>query len=612
MPGWVGTLVDFLSVKATAMADKLSESAWTGFTKDLIKKNPKLDELKPKLDDKALLSALKEFDKTDDAKPEPRLKALDELIKQIPEQIKTWVKRKKEVGDKPFGDAKDKLYELLQEAESLHKRVAAHLADAEAEQAAKDKEKEKAKGKGEDEEEDSPALLTTKMIPLLRELKKGEVVMPFLLALAGKESVVLVSRRAISPARGKLLKEQMAQPSGLKFIRGECQYEKQALTFVVQSPGAALAKRLRQALLDQTGMRWKVRVRGEDGVEEEDGEEEDPARKPATAEQQAYTQRLLKVRDRYQQALREQHPRAAQYKALMDQATAKANEQQDHAGAIQALQALEKAMDEGGDTGAKKPGTPGTPAAPGTPGTPAAPGTPKASETPTKPATGTPATSTAPPLAPDALKAQYEQRLATMEPRVLAVLKAQTGDASKIRAVAEFVREKGDSQNYKAALAGMESLEKLLAAAGSGQVQGQAQGTTKAEPVAEAVAVPHMVLSPIWDTASESVVEQAGELIVKMREEGDPELDRMADDLLATVDDKLAELSELLEEFDALTGEEQADVAADLRSAVNRIQRDVAGDRLMAAADQNPLGVKTTLARTLRDALQNVAAALPA
>ena len=452
MPGWVGTLVDFLSVKATAMADKLSESAWTGFTKDLIKKNPKLDELKPKLDDKALLSALKEFDKTDDAKPEPRLKALDELIKQIPEQIKTWVKRKKEVGDKPFGDAKDKLYELLQEAESLHKRVAAHLADAEAEQAAKDKEKEKAKGKGEDEEEDSPALLTTKMIPLLRELKKGEVVMPFLLALAGKESVVLVSRRAISPARGKLLKEQMAQPSGLKFIRGECQYEKQALTFVVQSPGAALAKRLRQALLDQTGMRWKVRVRGEDGVEEEDGEEEDPARKPATAEQQAYTQRLLKVRDRYQQALREQHPRAAQYKALMDQATAKANEQQDHAGAIQALQALEKAMDEGGDTGAKQTGTPGTPTA---------------SETPAEPATGTPATPTAPALAPDALKAQYEQRLATMEPRVLAVLKAQTGDASKIRAVAEFVREKGDSQNYKAALAGMESLEKLLAAAGN-------------------------------------------------------------------------------------------------------------------------------------------------
>ena len=604
MPGWVGTLADFRSSKATAMADKLSESAWTGFTKDLLKKNPKLDELKPKLDDKALLSALKEFDKTDEAKPEPRLKALDELIKQIPEQIKACVKRKKEVGDKPFGDAKDKLYELLQEAESLHKRVAAHLADAEAEQAAKDKEKEKAKGKGDDEEEDSPALLTTKMIPLLRELKKGEVVMPFLLALAGKESVVLVSRRAISPARGKLLKEQMAQPSGIKFIRGECHYEKQALTFVVQSPGAALAKRLRQALLDQTGMRWKVRVRGEDGVEEEDGEEEDPARKPATAEQLAYTQRLLKVRDRYQQALREQHPRAAQYKALMDQATAKANEQQDHAGAIQALQALEKAMDEGGDTGAKQPGTA------------------TASETPAKPAPGTPATPTAPQLVPDALKAQYELRLATMEPRVLAVLKAQTGDTSKIRAVAEFVREKGDGQNYKAALAGIESLEKLLAAAGTGQVQAQvpgpAPGTAEAkpepepEPVAVAGAVGRKVLSAIWDTASESVVEQAGELIVKMRGENDPELDRMADDVLATVEDKLAELGELLEEFDGLTGKEQADVAADLRSAVNRIQRDVVGDRLMAAADQNPLGVKTTLVRTLRDALQNVAAALPA
>jgi len=320
------------------MVDKLAESTWVGFTKELVKKwklDPKL-----KLDDAVLVKTLAAYDKADKSKPEPHLKALDELIKQIPELVKTLTKRKKELGDKPFGDAKDKLYEFLQEAESQHKATTAKAAQAKAAEA---------KGKGEDdekEEEETPALLTSKMIPLLRELKKGEAVMPFLMALAGKETVVLVSRRAISPARGKLLKEQMAQPTGLKFIRGECQYENSALTFVVQSPGAALAKRLRQALLDQTSMRWKVRVRGEDGVVEEDGDEEDETRKPATAHQLAYTQRLLKLRDRYQNALREQHPKAVQFKELMDQANAKANEQQDHAGAIKVLEVLDKALDE--------------------------------------------------------------------------------------------------------------------------------------------------------------------------------------------------------------------------------------------------------------------------
>ena len=35
---------------------------------------------------------------------------------------------------------------------------------------------------------------------------------------------------------GKLLKEQMTSASGLKFIRGECLFEKDAMTFVVQAP----------------------------------------------------------------------------------------------------------------------------------------------------------------------------------------------------------------------------------------------------------------------------------------------------------------------------------------------------------------------------------------
>ena len=95
------------------MAEKLSESTWTGFAK----------KQKLELDDKALVKALAAFDKTVESKPAPRLKALDEVIKEIPEQVKALVKRKKELGDKPFGAAKDQLYELLEVAERLHKET---------------------------------------------------------------------------------------------------------------------------------------------------------------------------------------------------------------------------------------------------------------------------------------------------------------------------------------------------------------------------------------------------------------------------------------------------------------------------------------------------------
>jgi hypothetical protein len=100
--------------------------------------------------------------------------------------------------------------------------------------------------------------------------------MSSLIAVAGKETVVMISKRAISPARGKLLKEQMTNPGGLKFIRGECLFEQNTLTFVVQSPAAGLAKKLKAALLAQTELRLKVRVRGEDPNDIDDDGQEAP------------------------------------------------------------------------------------------------------------------------------------------------------------------------------------------------------------------------------------------------------------------------------------------------------------------------------------------------
>lgn len=235
------------------MTDKLSASAWTQFTKKRA-----LD-----LDDAALLKALERFDKSEESKPDARLTALEGAIEQINKQITAQGRRKKELGDKLFAEIKDKLHELLDAAETLQAQTRQLIEKAK--EAAK-------KAQAEDEDEESPALLTSKMIPLIREVRKGEVVMQALIATAGKETVVLLSRRAISPARGKLLKEQMEKPGGLKFIRGECLFEKTALTFIVQAPAAGLAKRIKAALLQQTDLRLKVRVRGEDG-EDDDGED---------------------------------------------------------------------------------------------------------------------------------------------------------------------------------------------------------------------------------------------------------------------------------------------------------------------------------------------------
>jgi molybdenum-dependent DNA-binding transcriptional regulator ModE len=320
------------------MAEKLAKKTWTDFSKE-----KKLD-----LDDGALLKALDKFEKTDESESEPYLVALQEVIEQLKKQVSALAKRKKELGDKPFNEAKDKVYGLLEVAERLEKDTR------------KAAEAVKAAGK---EEEDSPALLTSKMIPLIREVRKGDAVMPALIAVAGKETVVLLSRKAISPARGKLLKEQMTNPGGLKFIRGECLLEDNKLTFVVQAQASGLAKRLTAALLKQTELRLKVRVRGEDPADvEEDGEDEgagasapgattatgagsaadDAARKAeAEALKLRFEQRMKGLEGRVAEALRLQQGDVSKIRAVAAFASEK-GAAGSYAAALQALDALEK------------------------------------------------------------------------------------------------------------------------------------------------------------------------------------------------------------------------------------------------------------------------------
>lgn len=279
------------------------------------------------LKDAALVKALAALEKA--KAPDQQLTALEDIEKQAD------VLRKSAKNDKELVSYLDDLDKALDKQRKL--------SESEAKKAAREAEKKQ----GDDEEEDSPALLTTMMIPLIRAVKKGDITLQALVAVAGKETVVLLSRRAISPSRGKLLKEQMASPGGLKFIRGECLLELGALTFVVQSQAAGLAKRLRAALLAQTDLRLKVRVRGEnpddldsDGEDEGEGEGEAPDASVSTstttatnsgpdadeaALQRRYAQRFAELEPMVDEALRKGTGDVSKIRIMRDYAQEKAD-----------------------------------------------------------------------------------------------------------------------------------------------------------------------------------------------------------------------------------------------------------------------------------------------
>lgn len=319
------------------MSDKnLTELEWKKFSKGR------------GLKDAALVKAMADLERAAKGGPDAQLAALDDIDKQA------GVLRKGAKGDKELTEYLDGLDKALDKQRKLSSALAKKAAQAPV----------------ESEEEDSPALLTTKMIPLIRQVKKGEQ-MQVLLANTGKEVAVLLAKRAISPARRKLMTDYLDGATA-KFFPGICIWEENAYTFVLQTQSGGLAKKVKAALLKQVELRLKVRVRGEDPNDvDDDGE---------------------------------------------------------------------AAEDEGGE----------------------AQGEDRPAQTTAQTTAQAGAIPDAPPQPPDPAKARYEARMAALEPRVLAALKAQTGDVSKIRAVAEFARGKAQLREYKSALAGLDSLEKLL------------------------------------------------------------------------------------------------------------------------------------------------------
>jgi hypothetical protein len=239
----------------------LSDSGW----KDVASKN--------KIKDNGLLKLLADHKRIDEAKYDEAIASLDQIVK-----LATQLKKTKEVGA-VAGVAKY-VSELTDAAESDRRAVLKAKAEAEkkakAEAEAKKQDAKKApQGEDGEGEEESSELLTTKLIPLLRQVNKGEM-MHVLVARAGKQVAVMMSRKPIAPARRKILADELGVSGGVKYFEGHCLKEEGATTFVMKSEVTGLAKQLKLALFNQTGMRVKkLSCRGQDGETDHDLEEGD-------------------------------------------------------------------------------------------------------------------------------------------------------------------------------------------------------------------------------------------------------------------------------------------------------------------------------------------------
>ncbi len=229
----------------------LVESGW----KDVTKEN--------NVKDNGLLKALAQLKRADEDKHDEVLRTLDDIAK-----LATQAKKAKEVV--AVQAAAKYLGEMLDAVDAQRRGIEKAKAEHEKEQKAKAAAAKKKDDDEDDDDEESPELLTTKLKPLLKLVARGET-MHALVAKSGKKVVVMLSRKPIPPARRKILAEELGGGS-TKYYPGTCCLEAGATTFALKAEVAGMAKLIKLALLEQTGLRVnKVKCRGDDGDDDDGG-----------------------------------------------------------------------------------------------------------------------------------------------------------------------------------------------------------------------------------------------------------------------------------------------------------------------------------------------------
>jgi hypothetical protein len=253
------------------MAVDISESSWKAFIKK--------QKLEGQLEDKELLKLLARFDKTDERKPEPRLEALKDLIKEVPKQVTALVKLKKTLGDKPFGLVKDELYGILEEAEKLQKKTQAAVDEEAAKQAKEAKDAKAAKDdEGDGEDEPGSALLDPKR--LVAQLKMCQrtpdrtVQFAYLDAASKDQSAVLAMHPKMSST--SLFNKLKKETGGKTGAYGSAWVDGTSLMLQLDKPLGGLVKKVRAAVKTAGFRVAKVVLWKDDGTVFEQDDTPDP------------------------------------------------------------------------------------------------------------------------------------------------------------------------------------------------------------------------------------------------------------------------------------------------------------------------------------------------
>lgn len=358
--------------------------------------------------DAALIKALVALEKADKAPPEDQLKALDELVKQADTLIKA---HKGDKGLAAYLTVVDKSVDKCrQEAQKALKAAAA----------TKGKEPDKAA-----EEDDEPASVLLDPKRLLAQLtlckRDPERTVQFgFVDAKDKQDAVL----AMSPKMsGRKLFSKLQAELGVKTgAYGTAWVDGTQLMLQLDKPLGGLVKKVR-APVKACGFRvTKVVLWNEDGTVFEQDEDAEGATEPAAeptapnaaaldAQRIEYLRRKKEMYPGLSTAVRNNVPAKDEIVTLMGLAM-KAETALDWAQGLAIYDKLQELL--------------------------------KPSPTPQE------------------AKAQFDARLTKLAPRIADALKAQHPEASKIRAVEAFAREKAASGNLKAALAALDSMDKLL------------------------------------------------------------------------------------------------------------------------------------------------------
>lgn len=524
------------------MADKiLTEAEWKKFAKGR--------ELK----DAPLLKALAAFEKSLKADADARLQALTEIDVQV-ELLKA---------SKAVKGDKEVLAWLGQVDKAVQKERRGAEDAAQAEQDA----------------EDSPAQLTTRMVPLMRGVRKGEA-MNVMIALLGKETVVLVSRKSVGVPQRKVLSAQFEGSGTPKYLTGQCIFEENSHTFVLQAQATGLARKVKAALLEQTQMRFKVRVRGidpndidDDGDEPVGDDESDatgaPAAPPAAESPDkaggvnpadAFKARLTALTPRIQQALKAGGAQAAELKRLVtDAGTAARDKTFDVAG--QLLDQAEQLLDEAAGASAPAPATP----------------------------------------AATADEAAWLKRLESADALYRTVLAGNPAEATRLRAVMGYAQEQADAGQHAKAIAALDRLDGLLA---------DAKATAAATDTGYDGLVAYRQTLLALRGAVASVDRQIDALKAAIPSTA-PEEAELAGDLVEALHEYTSEVHDAVDKAMNAMENQAAPVTKAVADALDRFARDLRANPLVRHVDSNPFKAPVTIVATLGPALDAVRQAMP-